>query len=130
MRVPGPHPAIGGGVTRPHPTVLRDKPHWVYRLYDQENELLYVGCTYLPPKERFKSLFVSNNPSVKRHSHHWVAQQYPDMNTALAVEGMWIDVAAPPFNGMRSGVAARKNVSQTIRPTDTASGLFGHWVAP
>lgn len=100
-------PAIGGGWTRPHPSVLRDRPHWVYRLYDENNDILYVGCTYLDPIERIQALRQNNGTIHRAAIHHWKAQQYPDMTTALAVEGLWIDLINPPLNGMRSGVTAR-----------------------
>lgn len=116
----GLEPAIGGGWTRPHPDTLRSWPHWVYRLYDRDNELLYVGCTYLEPAERYKAL---RRSFATRGIHHWKAHQYPDMDTALAVEGMWIDLVNPPLNGMRSGVAARKQ-PRSPRPIAETWGLI------
>ena len=115
-------PAIGGGWTRPHPDTLRPLPHWVYRLYDEAGELLYVGCTYRHPRERIRGLR-NNKPSVRRAPiRRWVADLYRDMDQALAIEGMWIDVVDPPLNGMRSGVTARRNLPRVELPIDHASG--------
>jgi hypothetical protein len=115
-------PAIGGGVTRPHPSVLAQLPHWVYRVYDEADELLYVGCTYLTPEARIR-VHRSNNPRLSSRLHHWRAQLYQTMAEALAVEGMWIDLVDPPLNGMRSGVAARRQVTNP-KPIGEDSGLL------
>lgn len=117
-------PAIGGGWTRPHPDTLRPLPHWVYRLYDEDDDLLYVGCTYRHPLDRFQMLR-NYNANVRRAAiHHWVADLYRNMDEALAVEGTWIDLVAPPLNRMRSGVAARRNIRSVGLPIDHASGCF------
>lgn len=123
MRMPL-SPAIGGGRTRPHTDTLRPLPHWVYRLYNEKDELLYVGCTYRHPLVRIRALR-NYNASVQRAAiHRWIADLYRNMDQALAVEGMWIDLASPPLNGMRSGVTARRITRSVGLPVDHTSGLF------
>lgn len=64
-------------------TVRRNVPHWVYRIYDTEGVLLYIGCTNSPV----------SRISGHRHSQTWGDQiahvrytVFPNRRKALDVE--------------------------------------------
>lgn len=86
----------------------RNRPHWVYRLYDAEDRLLYVGCTVKHPIGRLQHLF-AENPSIARAPFARLeAVPFADGHTAAIEEGRLIDFHQPPYNGARSAVALRR----------------------
>ena len=46
---------------------LRNDPHYVYRLYDAEGDLLYIGCTV--------------SPRQRRHGHMQSSPWFKDVDT-------------------------------------------------
>jgi len=111
---------------KPH---LVNEPHWVYYIYDAEDQLLYIGCTAKYPATRIISLR-GETPWIERMAaHHWKAWQYPNGPVAEAMEGRLIDIYHPPINRHRSGVATRKT-HPIERHIATASGPVpprGRW---
>lgn len=83
---------------RPH---LIDEPHWVYRLYDENDNILYVGCTVKFPRDRVVSLRAERTTRLAEAMHRWEADLYPNGPAAMAHEGDLIDELDPPFNTMR-----------------------------
>lgn len=103
---------------------LRDKPHWVYRLYSPTDELLYVGCTSHHPTDRITGLRKDNPVRLgDAPIAWWYAEQFPNGIEGEAAEGQLIDDFSPRLNGMRSGVTHRKNGVVPSAPIATASGL-------
>lgn len=90
---------------RPH---LVDEPHWVYKIYDPEDRLLYIGCTVHYPRNRIINLRGENPKAARAPLHHWEAWLYESGPVAEATEGRLIDLFDPPLNRHRSGVASRK----------------------
>jgi predicted GIY-YIG superfamily endonuclease len=87
------------GVTRPDERGDEHVPHWLYRIYGTENDLLYIGIT--------------KNLAARLGSHarngHWSfeirdvrAEWYPDLPTADAAETAAIRAEKPRHNEAKS----------------------------
>lgn len=88
--------------------VIRETPHFVYRCFDADGQLLYVGCS-MKPEERMKE---------HRKFRGWwtdrVAQitleGFPDQASGLAAEKHAIQTEHPRYNWQfRTTVAQRAN---------------------
>ena len=111
---------------------LRDKPHWVYRIYDKTNSLLYIGCTSKWPVRRIMALRGESPAIMRAPLHHWTADLYPTGLLAHAAEGRAIDSHRPPHNH-QSSVTTDRMFIPVVRPTKHASGLVppkGRWTRP
>lgn len=69
--------------------------HYVYRIYDADGVLLYIGCTY--------DLWVRINQHYdgspfNLQMAYWTGWRYPDRRTALAAEAAAIGDEAPEWN--------------------------------
>lgn len=78
----------------------RKRPHWVYKTYDTDGALLYIGCTR-NPESRFYAWF----NEAKRGNCSWphdavkiVWQRYADYSTAVAAEKAAIETERPIYN--------------------------------
>ena len=85
------------------------EPHWLYRLYDADGELLYIGQTYRPArrisyhKSRARSDFGSDwFLDVCRAE--W--QRYPDYDAVLWAEREAIKAERPRYNVVHNLEAA------------------------
>ena len=72
-----------------------NRPHAVYRLYDKDRTLLYIGCSH-DPKRRLKKL---------REKWPWakdvvdqVWEWYPSWSPAILAEGKAIWTEQPKYN--------------------------------
>lgn len=81
--------------------VDRAQPHWLYRLFDAEGALLYVGQTRAPA-QRFRLWF---SRATSSHRYGWfnaatlvVWQRYPDWWAVTAAEKSAIETERPIHN--------------------------------
>lgn len=74
---------------------LNTRPTALYRLYDQADELIYVGVA-VDPERRWKNHAVNSRwwPNVQRRSVEW----HDDRPTALAAETRAIVAENPVYN--------------------------------
>lgn len=75
------------------------RPHFVYRLYDKDDELLYIGCTSnVGNRVRMHRKYSPRSAIFA----HWIARiesvEYPNYQTALSAERVAIQSELPPFN--------------------------------
>lgn len=86
----------------------RESPHWVYRLYDVEDRLLYIGCTVKHPVARMQQLY-GENPAIARAPFARLdAAPYRNSVEAIMAEGRLIDLYQPHYNIGRSAVSLRR----------------------
>lgn len=77
----------------------KDYPHTVYRLFDDQDTLLYVGLTCRDLHTRLRH--------HERHKSWWSkvveieTAQHPDKASAIADELNTIETRVPPYNTMR-----------------------------
>lgn len=97
-----PRPARRRGSPRIPDPIRRDLPHYVYRCYDADDRLLYVGCSYNPPS-RFR----------QHRSTEWygdVARTrlvvFPDRRKALDMERLAIETEGPIHNRQHNRATA------------------------
>lgn len=99
--------AIPAPGTRARRAIDHDRPHFVYRCFDADGELLYVGMTANPVQRL----------SGHRSASHWFSEVASftligpfvgsDARTrATRVERALIDAEAPPYNADRSVAAS------------------------
>lgn len=76
-------------------------PHYVYRLFDAEGRLLYIGSAedvvqriYLH-RTQYAATF---GPTIARHYHHHTSEEYPDARSAYEAEKAAIRAECPPLN--------------------------------
>lgn len=79
----------------------RQQPHWLYRLFDADGVLLYIGQTR-NPKARFQNWF---SKALNAPRFEWVHEavrcdwhQYPDWWAVTAAEKQAIEVEGPAHN--------------------------------
>lgn len=73
----------------------RSNPHFVYRVFDAADTLLYIGCTRTP-HSRFKQHKSKAAWYPKAHHAEWTA--FPNFATARAAESAAICADRPLFN--------------------------------
>lgn len=83
-------------------TVLgRPYPHFVYRLFDGDGQLLYIGMTAdMPTRLR---AHLTGSPKgvsaiIRRHYHHHTVVEYPSGSAAHEAEKAAIAAECPPLN--------------------------------
>lgn len=81
----------------------RDQRHVVYRCYDADDRLVYVGMTSLPLHRRMNVHDVKN-PAVTATSVRVECSDYPDRFSASLAESRAIDTEGPLLN-IRRGAA-------------------------
>lgn len=81
----------------------RTAAHIVYRCYDADERLIYVGMTSLPLSRRFKAHEIKN-PAVVADAARVVVTDYPDRAAAAEAESRAIDAENPAYN-IRRGAA-------------------------
>lgn len=84
------------GTPRTPISIRQAFPHYVYRCYDAQDQLLYVGCTYNPPV-RMKQ--------HKAEGKKWIPKTvrvrftvFPDRRKALDMERLAIETEGPLHN--------------------------------
>jgi predicted GIY-YIG superfamily endonuclease len=70
-------------------------PTYLYKLYDQNNKLLYIGIT-TDYKVRFKN-HANNQSWWNKVSRHWI-KKYPSRTSALRAEKRIIARQKPKYN--------------------------------
>jgi hypothetical protein len=68
-------------------------PHWLYRLYDQDDRLLYVGIT-----RNLADRITSHKRWLGDLLDYYETDEYPDRESVLAAEAWAIDTEHPAFN--------------------------------
>lgn len=81
----------------------RPYPHYVYRCYDAEDRLLYIGCTYdvAGRIRQHQDLNYASNPAsayLREHMTRWTSEEYPTRLTARKAEKEAIGAEAPLLN--------------------------------
>lgn len=97
-----------------------DRPHYVYRAFDDDDRLLYIGCTL--NFERRQAEHRWYRPWADRIAR-WEVEQYPNQRDALAAEEAAITAESPEFNAMYNG-AGLTGWNDERRTSDTC--LHGH----
>lgn len=87
---------------------LQHKAHWVYRLYDADHTLLYVGCTSQLPLLRVPHLIAERSAVWRQPYTYLEAELFASGPEAIMEEGRLIDELQPPCNLARSGVGLRR----------------------
>lgn len=77
-----------------------DRPHFVYRAFDADTRLLYVGCTL--DFERRKAEHTYMRP-WGRDVARWTVERFEDQRSALAAEERAIAAEKPLHNAMYNG---------------------------
>ena len=77
--------------------------HYVYRCYDADDRLLYIGCTQDVEGRigQHQSLHHIGNPAsgyLYKHLVRWTSEMYPDKETARDAEIAGIGAEAPLLN--------------------------------
>lgn len=78
-------------------TSTRFAAHVVYRCYDADGRLIYVGMTSLPLDRRF-DVHEVKNPAVASDTARVVVTDYPDRASAAEAESRAIDTEHPAYN--------------------------------
>lgn len=73
------------------------KPHIVYRCYDAEDRLIYIGATSTTVPKRMR-VHKRSNPEVWTQTVRWTTEDYPDRESALNAEANAIYREMPPLN--------------------------------
>lgn len=86
-------------------TGLEYRPHWLYRLYDADGFLLYIGCT----SDIKKRIPQHRQGSFGARVATFEAEAYPDRESAFEAEALAIRRERPPLN-------IRHNTGQKLTP--------------
>ena len=97
-----------------------DKPHYVYRLFDADRTLLYIGCTLDFPRRLADHR--QKQPWRDRIAW-WLFDYYPDQGSALIAEEEAIRAESPAYNAMYNG-AGLTGWNDERRQSETC--LHGH----
>lgn len=73
----------------------QDRAHFVYRIYDRNDSLLYIGCTRTL-RERIRQHY--DGAPWNTQMAYWTAWRYSDRLSALDAEAAAIASEAPAFN--------------------------------
>jgi predicted GIY-YIG superfamily endonuclease/DNA-binding XRE family transcriptional regulator len=79
---------------------LADREHWVYRCYDADGQLLYIGCTS-NVAARFNGHRSADSPASRtlmQRMTRYSAEVYPDRAAGLAAEREAIIAEKPLLN--------------------------------
>jgi predicted GIY-YIG superfamily endonuclease/DNA-binding XRE family transcriptional regulator len=79
---------------------LADREHWVYRCYDADGQLLYIGCTS-DVSHRFRahrSAKSETSRTLMRRMARYSAEVYPDRASGMAAERRAIAAEHPLLN--------------------------------
>jgi HPt (histidine-containing phosphotransfer) domain-containing protein len=99
--------------------MFSDIPHHVYRLFDHQGRLLYIGCSCFPIRRR-------RGHSSKSWYHEIVtmtSEVFPTREQALAAEAKAIEVESPPHNTahQKKKQAAARQVREGERLAESLS---------
>lgn len=96
---------------------IATRPHLVYRCYDADDQLIYIGCTSTSMEVRLRR-HKSTHPAVYEQTAHWTTEPYPDRETALDAEANAIYRERPPLN-YRFNPARNPRAGMTrVEPTE------------
>lgn len=99
------------------------KPHRVYRCYDADDTLIYVGATCLTLDKRM-AVHAKKNPEVVRQSARVEVTEYPDRDSALEAESRAIDTEHPTLN-IRRGKAYEPTWGELVAAASRIPGANG-----
>lgn len=93
---------MGVRLDDPRTIAARQEPHWLYRLYDADGVLLYIGQTR-NPAQRFRGWFMDHKNGYGRA--RWVSEavrvdwrRYPNYDAVIAAEKLAIETERPLHN--------------------------------
>jgi predicted GIY-YIG superfamily endonuclease len=89
---------------------MRRKPHAVYRAYDADNNLLYVGCSVNPDRRLKDHVRTPWYPRMTRCAVEW----HPNFDIGRSVERVAIETEEPLFN-VPARVRARRSAETRKR---------------
>lgn len=95
-----------------------NRPHYVYRLFDEQGVLLYVGCTM----EIFQRFEQHAGRVFWPHVHHADVRGPWDRPVALSIEKQAIDTEFPFFNCTLERDRSRRAYSAAVRNAMAADG--------
>lgn len=78
----------------------RTAPHVVYRCYDADDVLIYVGMTSMPLRRRMAAHEIKN-PAVASRTVRIETERFPDRASAARAESVAIDRERPLLNVRR-----------------------------
>lgn len=71
--------------------------HLVYRCFDTDDQLIYIGCTSTSVETRLKR-HQHSNPDVFERTVRWTAEEHPDLEAARLAEAYAIYDESPLLN--------------------------------
>lgn len=102
---------------RPHPVVAA-RPHYVYRVFDAKDRVLYIGCSR-DPWSRLSCHRSFGNPNrssaaIQMYGVREEVTKYPTYDEARAAEKAAIYDEAPYFNFAHNGRRFRGRASEQV----------------
>lgn len=102
---------------------LDDRPHRVYRCYDADDSLIYIGCTVTSVKRRLLT-HRRAHPEVAERTVRWTEEEYPDRVSALTAEARAIYFERPQLNFHHNGdVHPRAGTMVPLTPEESWARL-------
>lgn len=94
----------------------RTRPHAVYRCYDRDGQLLYVGCT-VTPEARWRKWRGDRSVSWPAETASWTITWYPDFASGRRSEWTAIRTEHPRHNrqGKPGVVIGRMSPERRLR---------------
>jgi predicted GIY-YIG superfamily endonuclease len=129
------------------------RPHYLYRCFDADDFLIYIGCT-VDVRKRLQLHRCSTTVKASRWltacmARHIVSEPYPSRVAALAAEAAAIAAEQPIFNSQerrepmwmthrwigqylvqRGHLELAKETACTCWPEDREAGIPAEWCAP
>lgn len=95
------------------PDAELNRPHYVYRCFDSEGTLLYVGVAVSVEDRMFHHTHLCNswkqpNGTIRRHMVRWTSEQYATKLAARDAERRAITTEAPLLNRQHNPKRFRK----------------------
>lgn len=111
-------------------TSTANLPHLVYRCYDADNRLIYIGCTSTPIPARLRR-HRRGNPEVYERTVRWTSESYPDRESGLDAEANAIYREKPELNyrfnparNPRAGMVRVQPTAEELREAIVRLGSF------
>jgi predicted GIY-YIG superfamily endonuclease len=86
-----------------------DDPHYVYRCFDDQGRLLYIGCTYDVDQRLEEHRYIKRSSFWINSVELTTAEIHPDRASALAAEAAAIRSEQPPFNVANTSLIDYRN---------------------
>lgn len=105
------------------PTYKSTRPHFVYRIFDKDDQLLYIGCTN-DVEGRISMHMQISTPlaaswEIARRIDRYTSEEYPNETTAHDAERKAITEEAPLLNRQHNPLRFKK-VKGKYQPVEKA----------